>query len=81
MRDGLETGGLPPSAQSAVCEMMEPVARVIENTLPALGGEDTRFVEQAQQVLVALRAPGPDFAALKPLLVNFAHRLSFTAED
>jgi len=80
-RDGVETTGLLPSAQATVAEVMEPVARLIENMLPALGSDDTRLAEQVAQLLAAMRKPPIDVPALKSLLVNFAHRLSFTAED
>lgn len=62
-------------------EILEPVARLIENALPALGSDDKRFCEQADTLLKAIRDPAPDLASVKSMLGNLSHRLSFTAED
>ena len=71
----------PKPAPALTPEFMGQIARLIENTLPALGSEDTRFMEQVNSLLGALRDPGADIVRLKAMLVNFSHRLSFAAED
>lgn len=62
-------------------EFLEQLARLVENTLPALGGDDARFLDQVAQLIKALRDPSPESATVKSLLANFTHRLSFAAED
>ncbi|MEQ1775241.1 MAG: diguanylate cyclase [Burkholderiales bacterium] len=62
-------------------EILEPVARLIENTLPALGDDDPRFSEQVGQLLKVLREPSAEMSRVKAMLGNFSHRLSFAAED
>jgi diguanylate cyclase len=77
-------GASPAGGELALgssAELLEQSARLIENTLPALGTDDARLTEQAKVLLAALRAPVPDLAASKSLLANFSHRLSFAAED
>lgn len=69
------------SAPASTSEFLEQSARLIENTLPALGTDDPRLTEQARELLAALRATAPDLAASKSMLANFSHRLSFAAED
>ena len=70
-----------PAAQVFSAEFLEQLARLIENTLPALGTDDQRLTEQLEVLVAALRAPGADPAGLKTMLANFSHRLSFAAED
>jgi len=69
------------SASGSSSELLEQAARLVENTLPALGTDDPRLSEQAKALLAALRAPTPDLAASKSMLATFSHRLSFAAED
>ena len=66
---------------AAAAEFLEQVARLVENTLPALGTDDARFSEQAARLLQAIRDPASGLAAVKPLLGNFNLRVSFAAED
>jgi diguanylate cyclase len=78
--------GLAPASSTAgapalTAEFLEQIARLIEFAMPALGNEDVRFVEQAQTLLKAMRQPGADLPAVKLMLGNFGHRLSFAAED
>ncbi len=82
--------GAPDSAQTSASshsnpaltpEFMEQIARLIGNMLPALGTDDTRFLAQAEELLVFMRQPVPDLPRTKTMLANFSHRLSFTAED
>jgi diguanylate cyclase len=69
----------PPPALTP--EFMGQIARLIENTLPALDSGDSRFMEQVGILLAALRDPAYDVLRAKTLLTNFSHRLSFAAED
>lgn len=69
------------SAPAFTAEFFKQIARFIEYTLPALGSDDERFTEQAQQLVSLLQQPAPDAGAAKLALVNFSHRLSFAAED
>ncbi len=78
---GVESTGILPSAQSSITDFMESVARLIENSLPAFGTDDPRLTEQVGKLLATMRTPPIDIAALKSMLANFTHRLSFTAED
>lgn len=69
------------SAPALTAEFFEQIARLIEHTLPALGSDDVRFIEQTQTLLKAIRQPGADAVAVKMMLANFSNRLSFAAED
>lgn len=75
---GGQAGGAD-GAQAAL--VLEQVARLIECAQPALGAEDARFAEQTVEVLRLLRRPQPDLREARSLLGNYAHRLSFAAED
>ncbi len=68
-------------ASLSTTEILEPVARLIENTLPALGTDDARFTEQVEQLLKVIREPSAEISRVKSMLGNFSHRLSFAAED
>jgi len=69
------------AAASSNALTLEQLARIIENALPALGTDDARFSEQVAQVLKLIRQPTADIAAVRTMVSNFSHRLSFTAED
>lgn len=69
------------SAPALTADFFEQVARLIEYALPALGHDDERFTEQAKSLLKAMRQPSADAVAVKQLLSNFGHRLSFAAEE
>ncbi|MEY4882326.1 MAG: hypothetical protein RIS34_180 [Pseudomonadota bacterium] len=69
------------AAPALTADFLEQIARLIEHTQPALGTDDTRFAEQTQAVVNAMRQPGADLMAAKMLLGNYSHRLSFAAED
>jgi diguanylate cyclase len=66
---------------AGTAELLEQLARLVENALPALGTDDARFAEQAAQLLGSLRAPDASIAAVKTMLGNFTFRMSFAAED
>lgn len=69
------------SAPALTAEFLEQIARMIEFTRPALGSDDSRFTEQTNDLLRALRKPGADVVQVKQLLGTFVHRVSFAAED
>ena len=87
--------GLHPAAASAPVEVIsdpaalsrlppdlaETLARLIDNTLPALGDDDARVVGLGQQLVAFLREPEPSVAEAQTLLGNFTYRLSFASED
>jgi diguanylate cyclase len=62
-------------------EFMAQVARLVQNVLPALGSEDARFLDRAEQLIQALREPTSQAAHVKTVLADFNYRLSFVAED
>lgn len=68
-------------APALTTEFLAQIARLIENTLPALGTDDARFQEQVSKLLQTLRDPAADVVGAKTLLANFGQRLSFAAED
>jgi diguanylate cyclase len=70
-----------PSTPALTSEFMEQIARMVENTLPALGSDDARFQEQVQKLLHTMRDPAAEVTLVKTMLANFSHRLSFAAED
>ena len=74
-------GAVAKTMPVTTTELLEQVARLVGNALPALGGDDARFTEQAAHLMQALRDPASGAAAVKPLLGNFNLRLSFAAED
>ena len=73
----------PPTfaAPALTAEFFEQIARLVEYALPALGSDDARFNEQTRTLLKAMRQPDADAVAIKLMLSNYGHRLSFAAED
>lgn len=69
------------SAPALTADFFSQVARLIEYAMPALGQDDERFSEQTQTLIKALREPAAQAVAVKQMLVNYGHRLSFAAED
>ncbi len=76
-----EPNGVRVAAPAGSGEFLEQLARLVENALPALGGDDAKFLEQVAQLIKVLRDPSAESATVKSLLANFTHRLSFAAED
>lgn len=62
-------------------EFLSQLGKLIEYAQPALASDDERFAEQGQSLIKALRQTAPDITAVKQLLVQYSHRLSFAAED
>lgn len=65
---------LPPS-------LAEQLARLIENTVSALGDEDERLRELSLQLVNFLRQSPPPLVALEQMLHNYSYRLSFNAQE
>ncbi|MGQ9723990.1 MAG: diguanylate cyclase [Tepidimonas sp.] len=59
----------------------EAVARLLSNVMPALGQDDPRALELAQDLIDHLRLDAPHTPTLRRLLGDTAYRLSFTAEE
>ena len=84
---GMAPGASPdlagPATPALTADFFGQMARLVEFVLPVLGDDDVRFTEQAQALLLAMRRPGveADAAAVKLQLANFAHRVSFAAEE
>ncbi len=84
---GLNPGKAEPLVPAAVAptilpdELAQMLARLIDNALPALGEDDVRMLEMAQQLIKFLREPAPPVSTVQLMLGNFSHRLSFAAED
>ena len=57
------------------------MGKLIEYTQPALGNDDERFVDLTGKLIQAIRQPVSDVSAVKQMLVNYSHRVSFVAED
>lgn len=72
---------LPSNPPALTTEFFEQIARLIDYAKPALGTDDERFAEQTEQLLQAMRTPDADAFAIKTMIVNYSHRLSFAAED
>lgn len=73
---------LAPAAvvETLPAALLEQIARLVENVMPALGTEDARLQQTADTLLQALRAPSPA-EVLQPMLADLGFRLSFAAED
>ena len=72
--EGATSGVLPP-------DFAELLARLIDNTLPALGEDDARVHDMAGQLTGFLREPAPPLSTVQLMLGNFTYRLSFATED
>ena len=62
-------------------DLAETVARLISNLLPALGEDDVRVHDMAQQLMTFLREPNPPMSTVQLMLSNFSYRVSFATED
>ena len=71
----------PVSAPALTTDFFGQIARLIEYAMPALGHDDDRFQEQTHALIKALRSPESDAVAVKQMIANYGHRLSFVAED
>jgi diguanylate cyclase len=78
---GVAAAALPDSVSALTPEFLAQMGRLIEYAQPALGSDDARFVEQSRELISALKQADFDVVAVKQMLVNYSHRLSFAAED
>ena len=62
-------------------ELAVQLARLIENTLPALDEDDARIHMMGMQLMEFLRQPAPPASTVQLMVSNFSHRLSFATED
>lgn len=62
-------------------DLAEQLARLVENTLPALGEDDARVHELAGQLIQLLREGAVPVSTLVLMLNNFGFRLSFATEE
>lgn len=77
----VETADASAAISNLPQELAETLARLIDNTLPALGEDDERVITLARQLIAFLRAPTPSVATTQSLLSNFSYRMSFATED
>lgn len=77
----IETADSPHALGTLPPEFSETLARLIDHTLPALGEDDARVLDMAQQLITFLREPTPPLATAQHMLGNFAYRVSFATED
>lgn len=71
----------PPAAPEITADFLAQIGRMLAFMQPALGQADTRFTEQTEQLIQALKDPGSPVTQVKQLLAQYSHRLSFAAED
>ncbi|BAO80912.1 hypothetical protein SRAA_1058 [Serpentinimonas raichei] len=62
-------------------DLLEQMARLVGNALPAVGNDDRKVVELADDLMRYLRLPDQHPPALRKLMADFAFRLSFVAEE
>lgn len=62
-------------------ELLEQMARIVGNALPAVGNDDRKVVELADELMNYLRLPEQHPPSLRKLMADFAFRLSFVAEE
>lgn len=62
-------------------ELLEQMARIVGNALPAVGNDDRKVVELADELMHYLRLPEQHPPSLRKLMADFAFRLSFVAEE
>ena len=75
---------LAESPTTVLClpnDLAEQMARVVENTLTALDGDDAKVHILGDQLVHFLRQPAPPTSTLQLMLGNFSYRLAFATED
>ena len=77
----IEVADAPTALGELPAEFAEALARLIDNTLPALGDDDPRVIDMAQQLITFLREPTPLVTTAQLMLGNFSYRLSFATEE
>lgn len=75
----------PPPARTSIAHLpatlAQNLARLVNNTLPALGEDDARVHELAAKLCAFLREADPPVPVAERMLGDFSYRLSFAAED
>ena len=77
----VETADAAAAAQVLPEEFAQLLARLIDNVQPALGDDDARVLEMAQQLVTFLKEPAPPISTVQLMLGNFTYRLSFASEE
>ncbi|MBV7544080.1 GGDEF domain-containing protein [Acidovorax sp. sic0104] len=79
----VETADQAPVATAHVLpdEFAQILSRLLDNVLPALGDDDARVIEMAQQLVTFLKEPAPPISTVQLMLGNFTYRLSFATEE
>ena len=79
----IETLADTAAAQALVLpdDFAQLLARLIYNTMPALGEDDARVIEMAEKLVALLKEPAPPLSTVQLMLNNFTYRLSFAAEE
>lgn len=62
-------------------ELLEQTARIIGHALPAVGNDDAKVLEQAEELVNYLRLDSQHPPTLRKMMADFAFRLSFVAEE
>lgn len=70
----IETESLP-------AELREQIARIVSFTLPAVGQDDAKVVELAEELIAYLKQDSQHLPTLRKLMADFAFRLSFVAQE
>ena len=76
-----EVADTPQTLLTLPDELATQLARLIENTLPALDEDDARIHMMGMQLMEFLRQPAPPASTVQLMVSNFSHRLSFATED
>lgn len=73
----------PPPENQAILptEVLEQMARIVSHALPAVGNDDAKILDQAQELMNYLRLEHQHPATLRKMMADFAFRLSFVAEE
>lgn len=70
----VEEHGLPQ-------ELREQMARIVSFALPAVGNDDTKVVELADELIAYLKQESHHLPTLRKVMADFAFRLSFIAQE
>ena len=77
----VETAADAAAARVLPEEFAQMLARLIDHTLPALGEDDARVIDMANQLIGFLKEPAPPVSTVQMMLGNFTYRLSFATEE
>lgn len=68
-------------AHSLPADLREQVARIVNFSLPAVGNDDAKVVELAEELVAYLKLDSLHLPTLRKMMADFAFRLSFVAEE